>query len=110
MSSTRRDARAEGSSLITGNQAVGIDHRIRGGLSLGATVTRTRTWRDAAVGFFTVVQKDARAILTLRALHSRLKLMGFPPVLEIAQERQESTIPLQRYETDRAAITLTRRF
>ncbi|TFL18260.1 porin family protein [Jannaschia formosa] len=106
----RRNARAEGSRLTTVNQAIGIDHSFRGGLSVGGTLTRTRSWRDAATGFFTVVQKDTRDTVALRASHSRLNVMGFAPVAEIARERQDSTIPLLRYENDRASISFTRRF
>lgn len=105
-----RNAVRVGSSTRTVTQSVGIDHAFRGGLSLGATVTRSRFRRDAPTGFFTVTQSDRRDALALRVSHARIKLYGFAPVLELARERQDSNIPLQRYDNTRAALTFTRRF
>lgn len=106
----RRGAVAPSSRYSTVRQSIGISHLFPGGLSVGVTAGYSRSWRDTASGFFTIVREDNRRDLTLRLSHAHLSVRGFAPTLEIGREEQDSTIPLERYDNNRLSLGLTRRF
>lgn len=107
---TRRAAQSTSASYTSVRHVLGVSHSFRGGLTLGWTAARTRSWRDAPQGFFGVVQRDTRREMAITAQHARISLRGFAPTLTLGYEEQDSTIPLQVYDNSRLSLGLTRRF
>ncbi|WP_179379601.1 surface lipoprotein assembly modifier [Jannaschia marina] len=110
MSVTRRNAASAASSFTAVRHSAGVFHSFAGGLTLGLTGARTRTWRDAPMPLFGIVQRDTRDEVSLTVSHSRLAVRGFAPTLTVGHETQASSIALNDYDNNRLSLGLTRRF
>jgi outer membrane protein len=103
-------AALDSESLSSVGVSLGLDHAFRTGLRVGLDASLGRTGHDAPAPLFAVVREDRNSVLSLRMQHRDVTVFGLTPVVEVAVERNRSSIALHDWANTRVSVGFTRRF
>lgn len=106
----RTNAATPSNSFTAWEVGFGGTYLFRGGLRAGLDASWRAANFDAMSMFYGILRKDEQLRATLRLSHSRVKLMGFAPVLEMEYTKRTSTIPIYSFDDVSAQVGLTKRF
>ncbi|MWD27652.1 DUF560 domain-containing protein [Aquicoccus sp. SCR17] len=106
----RMAARTASLASTAWEAGLGGTYAFENGLRLGLDFGLRQAGYDAPSALFGARREDRRLTTRLRLTQGAYQVGGFAPVLEVEFERQDSTIPLYRFENLSTSIGLTRRF